>query len=117
MSLIASELMIYGDVSLSEVCVVDNLGGLPCRWVRRADLIIAKMDGDTLMLDAHAGAYYGLDAVGGKIWEYLAVPVTIADLVERLTAEYEVETERCTRDVAALIEQLSARNIVEMVDV
>lgn len=116
MSLIATGLTIYVDARVSEVCVVYNLELLSKRWVRREDLITAAMDGDTLMLDAHAGVYYGLNEVGGQIWEYLAAPITIPDLVGRLAAQYEVELGRCTRDVAALIEQLSARDMVKMVD-
>lgn len=116
MSLIATALTIYVDAPVSEVCVVDDLERLSKRWVRREDLITAAMDGDTLMLDAHAGVYYGLDEVGGQIWAYLAAPITIRELVDRLAAQYEVEPLRCTRDVAALIEQLSARNMVKMVD-
>ena len=74
------------------------------------------MDGETLMLDAHAGVYYGLDPIGAQIWEYLASPVTIPDLVSRLEEQFDVETERCTRDVAHLIEQLSSRTMVKAID-
>lgn len=71
------------------------------------------MDGETLMLDSHSGMYYGIDAVGTRIWEYLASPITIPDLVERLEEQYEVETQRCARDVADLIEQLAARKMIK----
>ncbi|WP_263622218.1 PqqD family protein [Sphingomonas sp. R647] len=69
-----------------------------------------------LMLDAERGVYYGLDPIGARIWEYLASPVTVPDLVKRLERHYEVDAERCARDVATLIEQLSVRKMVRMID-
>lgn len=116
MSLIASGLTLYDDFPVLEVRVVDEFERLSKQWIRREDLITAAMDGEVLMMDGHAGVYYGLDAVGGQIWQYLVAPMTIPDLVERLAAQYEVEPERCTRDVTALIDQLSARNMVKPVD-
>ena len=96
--------------------MLDEPGRQSRHWVRSDDLIIASMDGETLMLDAEAGVYYGLDPVGAQIWEHLASPVTIPELVRRLVKSYEVDAECCTRDVANLIEQLSKRKLIRFSD-
>ncbi len=101
---------------VAEVRALNESGPLSEIWVRSEGLITASMDGETLMLDAETGVYYGLDPVGARIWEYLASPVTIPDLVRRLEEHYEVETERCIRDVGNLIEQLSVRKLVRMIN-
>ncbi|RYG88471.1 MAG: PqqD family protein [Alphaproteobacteria bacterium] len=101
---------------VAEVRALDDPERLSEIWVRTEGLITASMDGETLMLDAETGVYYGLDPVGARIWEYLASPVTIPDLVRRLEELYEVDTERCIREVANLIEQLSVRKMIRMID-
>lgn len=56
--------------------------------------------------------YVGIDAVGQRIWDLLATPRTLDDLVSRLVQEYEVTRETCERDVSGFIEALEHHGLV-----
>jgi hypothetical protein len=75
--------------------------------------LAARVLDDTVLLDADRGAYYRLNAVGGRVWELLADgPCSLAALVERVVAEYEVGPERAQADVAALLGRLADHGLV-----
>jgi hypothetical protein len=68
---------------------------------------------ETVVLDADRGAYYRLNAVGGRVWELLSDrPRSVAELVERVVAEYEVDPARAEADVVALVERLADHGLV-----
>lgn len=73
---------------------------------RKPDIYTAQMNGETVMMDADAGKYYNLGEVGGRIWELLETPITMNDLVEKLTAEYDVSAEQCAKDIVPFIEKM-----------
>lgn len=60
--------------------------------------------------------YYGLDAVGARIWSLVQTPRTFHDVRELILAAYEVDTERCERDLLALLESLLNAGLVEVRD-
>jgi hypothetical protein len=56
--------------------------------------------------------YYGLDSVGARAWALLATPRRVSELVATLVEEFDVERERCTADLLALLDDLLARDLV-----
>lgn len=81
--------------------------------IRRTDDVLAAPLHDTLlMMSVTQGRYYGLQGVGGRIWELLEQPTTEAALVERLVAEYEVAPEVCAEQVAAFLQGLRERRLL-----
>ena len=69
--------------------------------------VVARMVGDELvLLDYKGEVYYGLDAVGSRIWELLAGGATIAAVIDTLAEEYAVAREDLQRDVERLIGEL-----------
>ena len=66
------------------------------------------------ILDLEAGVYYGLDAVGARIWHLIEKPRTVSDIRDILLEEYDVEHERCERDLLALLRSLADEGLVEV---
>ena len=62
------------------------------------------------------GTYYGLDAVGARVWELLQRPSTVAELRDAVLREYEVEEEQCTRDLLVLLEQMMNAHLIKPVE-
>jgi len=58
------------------------------------------------------GLYYGLDAVGGRIWQLLDTPRTVGDICIALGEEFEVDDETCRADVLGFVADLVERGIV-----
>lgn len=69
-------------------------------------------EGESVILNFDEGVYYGLDKVGARIWELLQEPTTVGEIADRLAAEYEVEAERCERDVKDLLSELAGAGLV-----
>jgi hypothetical protein len=60
--------------------------------------------------------YYGLDAVGARIWSLIQEPRTVNEIRDILLEEYEVEPERCERDLLALLQKLADEGLIEVKD-
>lgn len=70
----------------------------------------AVLDGETTLLEPTRGLYFGLDAVGTRVWEHL--PASVDTLVGALCEEFDVEPEVCRVDVEELLEALVERALV-----
>jgi hypothetical protein len=57
-----------------------------------------------------------LDAVGARIWELIQDPRTVNEIRDALLEEYDVEMERCERDLLAFLDQLAAETLIEVRD-
>ena len=70
---------------------------------------------ETVILGMGDGVYYGLDAVGARVWALLATPRRVSELVRVVVGEFDVTSEQCERDVLALLDELSERRLVREV--
>ncbi len=77
--------------------------------------VSTSLGAETVILGMEDGVYYGLDAVGARVWELLATPHQVAELVRAIVGEFDVTTEQCERDVLALLNDLSERRLVSEV--
>jgi hypothetical protein len=68
------------------------------------------------VLQLSSGVYFGLDAVGTRIWELLAAPTSLAQLVTSITTEYAVEAQRSEQDIIALLDDLDAHGLVTIAE-
>jgi Coenzyme PQQ synthesis protein D (PqqD) len=82
---------------------------------RNRNLLSAETDEELVMMSIEAGAYYGLDQVGRRIWEMIAEPLAVGQICERLIGEYDVTPELCQQQVMAFLGDLAAHQIVEIV--
>ena len=82
--------------------------------VAAKDQVSSDLGGEVAILDLKAGVYYGLDAVGARIWSLIQEPRTVNEIRDILLEEYEVEPERCERDLLALLRRLADEGLVEV---
>ena len=83
--------------------------------VRAARTQVACSLGDEVMiLNLEDGVYYGLDAVGARVWELLQAPRTVAQIRDVLVSEFEVEADRCELDLFGLLRELHGVRLVEV---
>lgn len=69
---------------------------------------------EVAILDFKAGMYYGLDSVGARVWNLIQEPRTVGEIWDILTSEYEVDPQRCERDLVALLNRLVDEGLVEV---
>lgn len=82
------------------------------RLCRHEDLVAANMDGELVMMSIERGEYFGIDGVGPRIWELLADPTTIEQLVAAICAEYDIDETTCQADIIVFVEQLLSNELV-----
>jgi hypothetical protein len=69
---------------------------------------------EAAILNLKNSVYYGLDPVGARVWNLLREPKSIGALRDTLLDEYEVEAERCERDLLALLEKMRGEGLIEV---
>ena len=72
--------------------------------------------GEAAILNIKSGVYYGLDPVGARIWNLMQEPRPVAEIQDAITAEYDVDPERCALDLTALLQKLLAEGLIEVKD-
>ena len=82
---------------------------------RDADILAAVVDEEVVMMSADQGQYYGLSAVGGRIWELTEAPITISDLVQKLCEDYEVEAGECENDTLPFLDSMMSAGLIHIV--
>ena len=78
--------------------------------------ISSDLADEAIILDLKTGVYYGLGEVGARIWGLIQEPQTIQQIKNVILSEYEVDEERCERDLLNLIQDLAAKGLVEVSD-
>jgi hypothetical protein len=59
--------------------------------------------------------YYGLNRSGTRIWQMLVQgPITVQAVRDMLVSEYDLEQERCERDLTALLAELRSEGLLEV---
>ena len=78
------------------------------------DQVSADLAGEAAILNLKSGVYYGLNAVGARIWSLIQEPKTVKDIRDTILNEYDVDPERCESDLLQLLQQLAAEGLIEV---
>ena len=76
--------------------------------------VSSDLAGETSILNIQSGVYYSLDPIGARIWSMMQEPRAVAEIQNAITSEYDVEPDRCAREVIVLLEQLHAQGLIEV---
>ncbi len=75
-------------------------------------VVSREIEGETVLLHLESGRYFGLNAVGTRVWQLLGELGRPQPVVEALLREFEVAPADLESDVLALLEQLAAHGLV-----
>lgn len=81
--------------------IADNV-----RYVRASDVVATDMDGETVMMDVQKGSYFALSGSGPDIWEKLAQPMLVDELVKALGEKYDTDA---AGDLESVVSDFVAR--------
>ena len=81
------------------------------------DLVTADLGEEIAILCLENGVYYGLDAVGARIWDLIQEPKRVGEVRDSILAEYDVEPDRCKSELLDLLEELANQVLVEIQEV
>ena len=81
-------------------------------FARAPDITASAVDGELVMMDIDSGRYYRLNGVATHVWEALDRPKSAQELCLTLQAAYDVEWDRCLREVSVLLHDLQRFGLV-----
>ncbi len=74
----------------------------------------ADLSGELAILNLKTGVYFGLDAVGARIWSLVNGSRSVREIRDVILEEYDVDASRCERDLVRLLTELNRHNLVEI---
>lgn len=74
--------------------------------------VSSELGKEVVILHIQNGMYYGLDEVGVVIWRKLQEGGRVADIVESVLQEFDVERERCQQDVLRILREMMDAQLV-----
>ena len=80
---------------------------LPARVTIPSDVLFSEVDDEVVLLHMQDGLYFALDDIGTRIWNLLSECEDVAQTVERMLSEYDVDQETLKQDMANLIADLA----------
>jgi len=87
---------------------------LDCIVQRDPDVIAAEADQDLVMVSIANGFYYGVSDVAREICEAIEHPRKIEDLVDHLTATYNVDRSSCEEQTLSFLENLRTERLLQV---
>lgn len=91
---------------------------MPVKYVRRENGIAYRAYGDGsggVLLDLDTSLYFGVNAIGALVWDLIGSGTELSRIVGELEQRFD-SPPNLAEDVAEFIEELTARNLVEVVD-
>jgi hypothetical protein len=89
-------------------------------WQRRfrvpEHINVRRFDEEWVVLDLKEGKYFGLDELGGAIWQQMTAGKTPVEIVETILSTYQASREEIAKDVLRLLDDLLAAGLIESVE-
>ena len=83
--------------------------------VRNETNFIANPIGDEIIiLNIETGNYLGLNSVGSAIWDYLITPHSVAEIIDILMAEFDIDKETCLNQTLQYLEQIYTLGLLQL---
>ena len=82
--------------------------------VATREQVSSDLAGEVVILNLNRGVYYGLDEVGALVWNLIQEPRPVEAIRDAILEGYEVEPDRCERDLLALLQDMEAAGLVEV---
>jgi Coenzyme PQQ synthesis protein D (PqqD) len=76
------------------------------------DVIFRELDGEAVVLNLDTGIYFGLDAVGTRIWRLIEERKALKAVLDTLIDEYDAPPDHLQRDLLAFVERLNTKGLL-----
>lgn len=80
------------------------------------NVVARDLAGEAVLLHLGTGMYFGLDAVGARMWQLLAEQQSTEAAIPLLLQEFDVDEDLLRRDLDALVAQLLADGLLLALD-
>ena len=84
--------------------------------VAAPEQVSCALGDESVILNLKNSVYYGVNPVGASIWKLLQQQRSVAELRDAVLDEYEVESERCERELLDLLEKMRSEGLIQVVE-
>lgn len=81
------------------------------------NVVVTELGDSLALLDLRTNQYFSLEGVGALIWANLETPRSRQDIIDLVTAHYEVAEDVCSGDVDAFLKDMLDADLVHTVGV
>ena len=75
------------------------------------EVMFRNLNDEAVLLDLKSGLYFGLNDVGARTWQLILQHGRLADVLDALLLEYDLDREEGARDLLALATELVGRQL------
>jgi Coenzyme PQQ synthesis protein D (PqqD) len=76
------------------------------------DVICQEMDDEAVLLNMRTEIYFGLNAMGTRIWALLKSDAQIRTVAQALLDEYDIGADDVQRNLLDFVEQLHSKGLI-----
>ncbi|MBI4713277.1 MAG: PqqD family protein [Planctomycetes bacterium] len=91
-------------MKIESVRIIERLDGVPFQ----------RVGDETIIVEPKTRLMHSLNEVASYIWESLAVKRSVSEMVDIITAEYEITKEDALKDVIAFLDEMAQRGLVKV---
>jgi hypothetical protein len=84
------------------------------RVVLAKEQMSCDLAGEVAIVNLKNGVYYGLDAMGARVWSLLRQPITVPEICDSLIRDFDVEKPRLESDIRGFINELVEQGLVDV---
>jgi hypothetical protein len=81
-------------------------------FVISPEVLAQEVHGEIVLLDLEGEAYFGLNAVGARVWQLLREQKDIAQILDHLEGEFDVSRAQLEVDLPELLDTLVRAGLV-----
>ena len=78
------------------------------------DVLVSELDGESVLLKLKSECYFGLDAIGTRIWELLIASDSIQGAYDTVLSEFAVDPDQLKADLTELLDSLVQQGLIEL---
>jgi Coenzyme PQQ synthesis protein D (PqqD) len=82
--------------------------------VAASEQVSCPLGEEAAILNLKNSVYYGMNPVGARVWDLLKQPRSVAEVRDVLLEEYEVDQERCEKDLLTLLGIMRDEGLIEV---
>lgn len=83
-------------------------------FILSKDALFRDLNGEAVILDVDSGTYFGLNAVGTRMWQLIEQHGRLAAVFDELCREYEVAPDKLETDLLELVSRLAEARLGEV---
>jgi len=80
------------------------------------NVLFHNLQGEEVLLDLNTGIYWGLDAVGTRIWTLLQADMRVDAMLQVMLDEYDIEEDRLRQDMLGFLSRMVENGLLEVAD-